>query len=302
MALAAPLATPRPLIGIMYMCLAATVFPVMNGLVQVLSAHYPSEQIVWVRTASHLVLALAILMPAHGFDIFRSQRLPWQLARSALLLCSTLCFFNGVKHLPLANAASISFMAPFIVTVLAWPMLGERFGVRRLVTVLVGFAGVLVVIRPGSDVFHWASLLIVGSAVFYALYQICTRKVAGQDTPETSAVYSALLGSIIMIPIAALNWTPFRSTPDLALMLCLGVLGGVGHYFVARAMTYAAANVIAPFHYWQIFGSVAVGYLITGKFPDAYTWTGAAIIIAAGIYLVLRETALQRGIASKIDG
>lgn len=289
------------MLGILFMCLAGTIFPVMNGLVQVLSPRYSSEQLVWVRTAAHLVFVLALFMPRLGPDVLRSARPSWQLARSVILMCSTLFFFNGVKYLPLANAASISFMAPFIVTVLAWPMLGERFGVRRLAAVIVGFIGVLVVIRPGSDVFHWASLLILGSAVCYALYQVCTRKVADVDRPETSAVYSALVGTVLLVPIAMMVWTPFASIGDAIAMLSLGVFGGLGHYCVARAMTYAPANVVTPFHYWQIVGSVAVGYLITETLPDFYTWLGAAIIVSAGLYIVWRETLIKRGVAANVD-
>jgi len=289
------------LLGILFMCLAASIFPVMNGLVQVLSPRYATEQLVWVRTASHLVFVLALFMPRYGGGILHSAKLPWQIARSVILTGSTLCFFTGVKHLPLANAAAISFMAPFIVTVLAWPILGERFGMRRLAAVIVGFIGVLVVIRPGTDVFHWASLFILASAFFYAVYQICTRKVAGHDTPETSAVYSALVGTLIALPLAYPVWKPFESALDAAVMCGLGILGAFGHYFVARAMTYAPASVVAPFHYWQIVGSVIVGYLITHKLPDGYTWLGAAIIVSAGIYIVWRETKVKRGVATQVD-
>jgi drug/metabolite transporter (DMT)-like permease len=294
-------AAHRPALGILFMCLASTVFPVMNGLVQVLSPRYSSEQLVWVRTASHLLIVLALLLPAHGMSIVKSARPQWQIARSLLLMCSTLCFFNGVKYLPLASAASISFTAPFIVTLLAWPILGETFGIRRFAAVLVGFLGVLVVIRPGSSVFHWASFLILGSAFFYALYQICTRKVAGHDKAETSVVYSALAGTVLLVPVAYLVWTPVTTWLDTVTMISLGLFGALGHFFVAKAMSYAAANVVAPFHYWQIVGSVIVGYLVSGKLPDAYTWVGAAIIISAGIYLVVRETRVKRGIAAKVE-
>lgn len=290
----------KPALGILFMCLASSVFPVMNGLVQVLSPRYASEQLVWVRTASHLLIVLALLLPAHGLGVMKSNRPQWQIARSLLLMCSTLCFFNGVKHLPLASAASISFTAPFIVTLLAWPMLGETFGIRRFSAVMVGFLGVLVVIRPGSDVFHWASFFILGSALFYALYQICTRKVAGYDSPETSVVYSALAGSLLLAPLAWLIWTPVATWLDVIAMVSLGLFGALGHFFVAKAMTYAAANVVAPFQYWQIVGSVIIGYLVSGKLPDAYTWLGAAIIISAGIYLVVRETRVKRGVAAKV--
>lgn len=280
----------RPLLGILFMCLSASLFPVMNGLVKVLSASYASEQIIWARTASHLVFVLLLFGPRYGVRIFRTVRPGVQLARSLVLLASTTCFFSGVKFIPLAEAASISFMAPFIVALLAVPMLGEKASLPRLAAVCVAFVGVLVVIRPGSDVFRWASLLIVGSALFYATYQILTRRVAGEDRPETSVVYSALVGTVVMSAVVPFFWTTPTDWRDTALLASLGVLGGLGHYCVARAMTYASASVVSPFQYWQMVGSVTVGYLLFSDLPDAYTWTGAALIVGSGLFIGWRET------------
>ena len=285
-------------LGMLFMCLASTLFPVMNGVVQVLSQRYPSDQIVWLRTGGHLLFVLALFAPKFGVVRLVSTAAPkWQVARSVMLLISTLCFFTGVKYLPLAKAASISFTAPFIVALLAWPVLGERVSLPRLAGCVAGFVGVLVVIRPGSDVFHWASLLILASAVSYATYQIFTRRVAGQDRPETSAVYSALVGTILMSFVAPWHWVPIQSIGDGLLFASLGVLGGLGHYCVARAMSYAPASIVAPFQYWQMIGSVIVGYLLMNTMPDAVTWLGAAIIIGAGLFIGWRETRENRGAA-----
>jgi drug/metabolite transporter (DMT)-like permease len=177
-----------------------------------------------------------------------------------------------------------------MVALIAWPMLGERMTKSRLLAVIAAFLGVLVVIRPGTDVFHWASLLILGSSACYALYQVVTRRVAGLDRPETSAVYSALVGTLVMSMLVPLVWAPIRSWSDATLLFSLGILGGLGHYFVARAMTCGPANIMAPFGYWQMVGSVIVGYLVSGLWPDISTWIGAAVIIAAGLYIAWRET------------
>ena len=288
---AAPQAHDRTLLGILFMCTASSLFPVMNGLVQVLSPRYPSEQIVWARVVSHLVFILVLFAPRFGLvPLVRTTQLKWQVLRSVVLLTSTFLFFNGVKHLELAKAASISFTAPFMVALIAWPMLGERMTLGRLMAVTAAFLGVLVVIRPGSDVFHWASLLILGSSACYALYQVVTRRVAGHDPPETSAVYSALVGTLVMSMLMPFVWSPIQSSVDAGLLFSLGILGGLGHYFVARAMTCAPANIIAPFGYWQMIGSVIVGYAVSGLLPDLSTWLGAAIIVAAGLYIAWRET------------
>ncbi|MCW5749429.1 MAG: DMT family transporter [Alphaproteobacteria bacterium] len=280
----------RVLIGILFMCGAGALFPIMNGLVKELSGGFDSMQIVWARTLGHLIFVLVLFAPRRGLAIFKSRKLPWQVGRSLLLLASTAMFFTAVKDIPLAKAASISFTAPLIVALLALPILGERIGPARLTAVLIGFGGVLIVIRPGSELFQWASLLIVGSSSCYALYQIFTRKVAGHDAPETSVVYSALIGTLITSFIVPFVWTTPVTWRDGLIMASLGVFGGLGHYCVARSMTYAAANIVSPFQYFQMVGSVVVGYVLQSHLPDGYTWLGAAIIIGSGLYIGWAET------------
>jgi drug/metabolite transporter (DMT)-like permease len=142
-------------------------------------------------------------------------------------------------------------------------------------------------------VFHWASLLLLGSAFCYGLYQILTRHVTRLDSAETSAVYSALAGTVVMTVVTPFVWTPVAGWTDAALLFSLGILGGTGHYFVARAMTYAQANIVAPFGYWQLVVAVIVGYLISGYLPDAFTWVGAGIIICAGVCIAWCEAAAK---------
>jgi len=250
-----------------------------------MSQSYSSEQVVWARTFSHLIFVLALFVPQTGWRIVLTKRPGVQFFRSCMLITSTFLFFTAIKFVPIAQAASISFTAPLIVVILAGPMLGEKVTLSRVLAVIVGFIGVLVVIRPGAAVFQWASLLIVGSASCFAVYQVLTRRVAGFDAPETSVVYSALVGSVLMSAIVPFSWTTPDSWIDVLLLGSLGVLGGLGHYCVARAMTYAPANFLSPFQYWQMVGSVAVGYLMFAEVPDAFTWLGAALIIAAGIYV-----------------
>src|SRR5262245_16268451 len=187
----------RTLLGILFMLLASSLFPVMNGLVQVLSERYTTEQVVWARSASHFVFILALFAPRYGPALVRTSTPGWQIVRSAIHLGSMLCFFTGVKYLPLAKASSISFLAPFFVAVLAWPILGERMTAGRMGAVIVAMLGAVIIIRPGSEVFHWASLFLLASALCYALYQILTRRVTRTDSAETSAVYSALVGTVV---------------------------------------------------------------------------------------------------------
>ncbi len=278
----------RPLLGILFMCLAGSFLPAMNGVAKLMSQGYTSEQVVWARTTGHLVFVLALFVPRHGWGIVRTRRPGVQFVRSCLLITSSFLFFSAVKYVPIAQAASISFTSPLIVAILAGPMLGERITPVRVIGLAVGFAGTLVVIRPGTEMFHWASLLILANAASYALYQVLTRRLAGIDSAETSVVYSALVGTLLMSAIVPFTWRTPTTWTDAGLLASLGVLGGMGHYCLARALTCAPANFVSPFQYWQMVGSVIVGYLMFAEVPDAFVWTGASMIIGAGPFVLLR--------------
>lgn len=279
----APSRTSRPLLGVLFMCTACALFPIMNGLVKLLAATYQPQEIVWFRIVSHLVLIAAIFMPRMGFGLLRTHQIGTQFVSSVMMLLSTLFFFSAVKSIPVAEAISVTFVAPLAVVLLAWPMLGERITPFRLAAVVVGFTGVLIVIRPGSAVFQWASLLLLCSAICYAIYQILIRRLAGIDHPATSVFYSVLLGAILMSIWLPFVWKTPVSLTDWLLLCSLGVFGAMGHYCVAKAMTYASANFVAPFNYTQMIGSVIVGYLMFAEVPDFYTWLGTAVIIAGGL-------------------
>ena len=265
------------------MCTAGALFPIMNGLVKLLAASYEPQQIVWFRIVSHLVLVAAVFMPRMGLGLLRTRRIGTQIVSSVMMLLSTLFFFSAVKSIPVAEAISVTFVAPLAVVLLAWPLLGERITWFRMAAVIVGFSGVLIVIRPGSAVFQWASLLLLCSAMCYAIYLILIRRLAGIDAPATSIFYSVLLGAIIMSIWLPFVWKMPTNWIDWALLCSLGVFGALGHYCVAKAMTYASANFVAPFNYTQMIGSVIVGYFMFAEVPDFYTWLGTAVVVGAGL-------------------
>lgn len=265
------------------MSVACALFPVQNAVVKLLTGLYPFQEVVWVRLATHLVLMCAVFLPRRGLALLRTRAPLQQAICSAAFLGSTFFFFSAAKSVGVTEAIAISFISPLVVTFLAWPILGERITAVRLASVVIGFTGVLIVIRPGSAVFQWASLLIVASAVSFAVYQIIVRRVAAVDSPATTVFYSALgctLATSLLVPF---HWRTPDNWWDLALMLSLGVSGGFGHYCVARAFSYAPANLIAPLNYTQMIGSVIVGYLVFAEVPDFYTWIGSAVIVVAGL-------------------
>lgn len=290
----APSRSSRPMLGVVYMCTACALFPIMNGLVKLLAASYDAQQIVWFRIFSHLVLVAAVFMPRMGLGLLRTRRVGTQIISSLMMLLSTLFFFSAVKYVPVAEAISVTFVAPLAVVLLAWPLLGERITRFRLFAVIVGFSGVLIVIRPGSAVFQWASVLLLGSAICYSIYQILIRRLAATDAPATSIFYSVLLGAALMTVWLPFVWKTPGNLLDWGLLCSLGMFGALGHYCVAKAMTHASANFIAPFNYTQMIGSVIVGYLMFAEVPDFYTWLGTAVIVAAGLLVGLHGGARNR--------
>jgi drug/metabolite transporter (DMT)-like permease len=286
-----PAAAPdRVLLGILCMCLAGMLFSLMGGTAKLLGVDYSSLQVSWARAFIHLVFLGALFLPGAGLSVLVSRRPRLQLARAAMLTTSNLCFFYAVTFIPLAKASAISLTAPLIVALLAWPMLQERTTPLRIAAVLTGFLGVVVIVEPGGELFHWASLLILASATSYGVYQILTRRVAPFDPPMTSALWAPLTGASLLLLALPFVWRTPAGWGDLGLFLACGTLGAVGHYFVARALTLAPANIISPFQYVQLLAATGVGWLLFDHLPDANTWAGAAVIVGSGLLLAWAQT------------
>jgi len=275
--------------GIVLMCLSVSLFPAMNAGVKLLTARYPVIEITWARFTGHLVVMLIVFLPRYGRRLFASRRPGVQIARSLLMLGSNLAYVAAIGRVPLATGSAINFTAPLLVTALSVPLLGESVGWRRWSAVLVGFVGALIVIRPGSGFRNPAVLIMLLSAAAYALYQIATRWVAAYDDAAVGIIFTALLGALATSLALPFAFVMPKSLTDLALFASLGLLGGSGHYLVIRAFQCGPAAVIAPLGYVELIGSAALGYLIFGNLPDLWTWAGAALIIASGCYVALRE-------------
>jgi len=275
--------------GILLMCAGASVFPFMNASVKLLGAHYPVTEIVWARFTGHLIIMLLVFLPQYRWRLLATRRPAVQIARSFLMLAGNALFVVAIARVPLATASAIGFTAPLIVTALSVPLLRESVGIRRWSAVTVGFAGALLVIRPGRLLNDPAVLLLLLSSAASALYQIATRWVSFYDEAATGIVFSALLGSLVMSFVLPFVFVWPGNPFDVALFLSLGLLGGAGHYLVIRAFQLAPAVVIAPLGYVELVGTTTLGYLVFDNFPDLWTWVGAAIIIASGLYIALRE-------------
>ena len=275
--------------GILLMCAGVSMFPFMNAAVKLLGADYPVAQIVWARFTGHLLVMLLVFLPQYGRRLLATRRPAVQIGRSLLMLVSNMMFVVAITRVPLATASAIGFTSPLIVTALSVPILHESVGIRRWSAVVIGFVGALLVIRPGTGLHDLAVLLLLLSSAAYALYQIATRWVSFYDDAAIGIIFTALLGSLVMTTTLPFVFVMPRSALDIALFLSLGLLGGAGHYLVIRAFQSGPAAVIAPLGYIELIGTTILGYAIFGNFPDLWTWIGAAIIIASGLYIALRE-------------
>jgi drug/metabolite transporter (DMT)-like permease len=286
-------ASGLPVAGILLLLAALTILPVMDGCAKLLSRDLPVYEVSWARYVVHWVLLAPLLLARYGRQAFRPAKMGMQLARSAVLLVSTVLFFFGLAHMPQADTLALFFVSPLIATALAPFVLGEKVGPRRVVAVAVGFIGALIVIRPGFGVFRWPALFGLSAGLAYAFYALATRRLAGSAPPLVTAGFTALVGAVVLSLAAPVYWVA-PTLGDVGLMLAIGATAAVGHYLVILAYERAPASLLAPFGYYEIIGAVAVGYVLFGDFPERWTWLGIAVLAASGIYISLRERRLGR--------
>jgi drug/metabolite transporter (DMT)-like permease len=239
---------------------------------------------------------MLLLIPRLGIaGLLWTRRPGVHIARGLLLMVSTYCMIVAISIVPLADAYTITFTAPFLVTILSVPLLKERVGWRRWTAVLVGFAGVLIVFRPFAAPIHFAMLLPLITAACFALYQILTRKVS-YDSRETAFMmlfYLAWVGTAVMSAIVPAYWQAVAPA-DWAWMVGMGALGAAGHLILIRALAITPASLLSPFIYSQIVWALGIGYLWFGDVPSIWMLAGCAVIVASGLYVFYREAVLGK--------
>lgn len=276
--------------AVAFMVLVAIFIPILNASAKYLAeAKYPVIEIVWWRYAGHFLVMLLVFVPRLGSRLLVATSPTLQLVRSSLLAASTLIFMSALAYVPLTTATAMSFTGPFIVTALAPLLLGERVGPVRWMFVIFGFAGALIILRPGTGAVEPAAFLLLGSALTSALYQIMSRKLASHDRAETSITYIALAGFVLTTPALPFIWVTPANLFDWVLFAMLGVFGGFGHYFWQRALEIAPAPFVSPFSYLGLIGAALLSVVVFGQFPDVFVWIGAFIIAGSGIFMLIYE-------------
>src|SRR5262245_11282582 len=249
----------------------------------------PVIMVVWLRFAMHALIAGAVLFPLKGWALVRTQHLRWHLLRALMFMAMTGINFWALQYLQLTVTASIFFSVPIIIALVSATVFKEQLDAGRWAAIVAGFAGVLVLVHPWGADFHPAMLASIVNAVMYAFFMMMTRRLAAYDSPETIQYLPAVGAAIGLAPFAIAAWEAPDTWLEWTLAGLLGVLGGFGHYLLAAAHRYAPSSVISPFLYQQVIYMALFGYVVFADLPSPSLWTGAAIVIASGLYLFSRE-------------
>lgn len=258
-------------------------------------------QIVFLRYAGHLALVVAINVPRNGLALLRTASLGIQALRAAMLLGATITNFIALRYLPLTVTGAISFTMPLILCALSVPLLGETVGWRRWTAIAVGFVGILIIVRPGTEAFHPAALLCLLGAVFAAFYFLLTRRMAGRDTAATQQFYAGLFATVVLLPVVIPFWS-WPTEPSIWIAcFTVGLFGFAGHQLLTVATSFAPVSVLAPFSYFQIIYFAALSWVLFDEPPDIWLYIGAPIIIGSGLYIWLRERRLHKATTAVVE-
>lgn len=277
-----------PMRAILLVVLGVACLSCSDATAKYLGRTLPPAEIAWMRYVVFTALVMPLALRGGSLSVLKTTRPGLQVVRGLGMLGSALFFIMAMQHLPLAEAAAISFVSPVFVTVLSILLLAEKVGVRRWAALLVGLAGVIIVIRPGADGFQPASLLPILTAFSWALGLVATRKMTVQENPLTTMVWSALTGLIALtalLPLHAAWPTPW----EMLLGAFIGLVYTLAQWLLILAYRQGEASVLAPFTYVQLIWSTALGFLVFGAVPDHWTFVGTGVIIASGLYTAHRE-------------
>jgi drug/metabolite transporter (DMT)-like permease len=304
------MATSRNVLGGILLALGGSLVLSVNDMaVKALSGGYPLHQVVLIRAIIGIGVVLALLAWAHGarsiLDGIRTRRPGLHALRVLCVLLSNITYFLGLAALPLADGVALFFVAPLLITALSVPLLGEKVGPRRWAAVGAGLLGVAVMMRPGAGALDPAALLVLLSALAYALMHILTRRMA----PTEGALGMSFWTQAGFIAVSCLMGLTvgdgqFGQTGNASIdfLLLTGVAVSVGGLMISQAYRICEAGLVAPFEYSAMPMAVLWGVLVFGTWPDAVAWTGIALIAGAGLYTLWRETRVGREVVAAPDG
>ena len=281
-------------IGIALVTATTLLFAVLDTSAKWLVQTLPVLQVVWLRFVFHTILTTAIFMPSMGPDLFKIKNPSLQFLRGLMLALMTGLNFYALQFLQLAEVGAVQFSVPILIALVSAWLLHEKLDAKRWLAICVGFAGVLIIIRPGSHGFHPAIFLSIINAFLYAAFNLMTRRLAGSDHPISTQLVSAAVPSLLLAPMALWQWQMPSDWFTWSVIVLTGLAGGLGHTATALAHRYATAAVLGPFLYQQIIYMTLGGWLVFGQIPDSAVVIGACVVVMSGLYLLWHEFKLQK--------
>jgi drug/metabolite transporter (DMT)-like permease len=273
----------RAHLGALLTALSMLLFAVMDAMSKVLVRDYPVSEALWIRYMIFALFAWAMARPLGFRRMARSARPRLQAARSLLAVVEGATFVVALRYLPLADTHAVAAASPLLVVAMSAPVLGERIGPHRWTSVLLAFAGVMLIIRPGFREISWPLFIPLLGALLWAIYQIMVRFLARDDRPETTLLWSAFIGLAAVSVVAPWEFR-FPDALGWALLAAVGLLGSLAHYALIRALDYAEASAIQPHGYTLLVWATLLGWLVFGDVPDGWTILGACIVVLSGLY------------------
>ena len=284
---------PKTLIGILFVSTALSINAVKDGMAKLLGDYYPPLMLVWVHLAFTSLLLIPIVWKKYGPTVFVPTYFGMQILRSGFFILGISFFYWSLNYIPLADTTSMVFVAPIVVTAFSPFFLGEKLGLHRSVAVLVGFAGVFIILRPDFGGERLGYIIGFAAGFCLGLFHMANRKLYTYQPQLVAVTYTALLGALMLTPIVPFNWVTPRML-DSHILVAFLILSTVGQILLISAFSYAAASTLAPFQFTQMVAATIVGVIIFDTFPDAITWLGISFVVLAGLYIALRETIVAK--------
>lgn len=276
-----------PLAGVMFAVWAGVAFAVLDSIAKYLGSIYPSPMVAWARYVFHVLIMLVILLPRWGFRLVSTRMPLLQVGRGLCLGFSSITFFTALTLMPQAEASAIVAVQPILVTVLAMRWLGETPPRGTALALAASFVGVLLIMRPGTEVFGWGAILALLTTVFGTGYSLFTRKLAGVDESVATLFIGGLVATSLLCLLVPFFWTAPKSVWHVVLFLMTGAFGAGGHMLLLRAYERASATKLAPYTYAHTVAAVPVAFMVFGAFPDGLSLLGIVIVVATGVAMAL---------------
>lgn len=275
--------------GAAFLIAGFTLIPLMDAVAKdLIGQGYSPLLAAWGRFALSALVLSPLLLRRGLHRQLTGAGTGLQILRALLLATATALFFSALRTMPMADALAVYFIYPFLITLLAPLVLGEKVGMRRFLAVLIGFAGSLLIIRPGFQDVPEGVYYILAASICFAGFNLLTRRLSGISNPWLTVFYQSIVGAVVLAPFAFVHWR-MPDWPAMGLMGLMVFAAVIGHWLLVKAYESAPASVLAPFGYFEMISAVALGYLWFGDFPDRLTWAGISVIVVTGIYISIRE-------------